>query len=249
MMNALTDIIETNKTILSKSVKLALRNWPIVFTGIVYTVILLLLWKIAFMFWILAGILVAIVQSALISNYLYLIENIILYDRITLDDFKKGFMVYIWKIYGVLLVLWFVNYGAGLFLGFIFNIRLGFISLWSLVILAGFLLLNSIPEVLYQKHYNVGESFGYSFDFIKENWLDWFVPNGLFWIILYLTVGSVLPSSLVGGINMLSLSLKGVIVYFIGQWIFSFMMIYRGLLFQVLSSTTRRKRVFMRNNR
>ena len=248
-MNALTDIIETNKTILSKSVKLALRNWPIVFTGIVYTVILLLLWKIAFMFWILAGILVAIVQSALISNYLYLIENIILYDRITLDDFKKGFMVYIWKIYGVLLVLWFVNYGAGLFLGFIFNIRLGFISLWSLVILAGFLLLNSIPEVLYQKHYNVGESFGYSFDFIKENWLDWFVPNGLFWIILYLTVGSVLPSSLVGGINMLSLSLKGVIVYFIGQWIFSFMMIYRGLLFQVLSSTTRRKRVFMRNNR
>ena len=248
-MNALTDIIETNKTILSKSVKLALRNWPIVFTGIVYTVILLLLWKIAFMFWILAGILVAIVQSALISNYLYLIENIILYDRITLDDFKKGFMVYIWKIYGVLLVLWFVNYGAGLFLGFIFNIRLGFISLWSLVILAGFLLLNSIPEVLYQKHYNVGESFGYSFDFIKENWLDWFVPNGLFWIILYLTVGSVLPSSLVGGINMLSLSLKGVIVYFIGQWIFSFMMIYRGLLFQVLSSTTRRKIVFMRNNR
>ena len=200
------------------------------------------------MFWILAGIVIALVQGALISNYLYLVENIILYDRISIVDFKKGFRVYLWKIYGVLVVLWFANYAASIFLSPILNIQIGFITLWTIVMFIAFIGLNCLPEVIYQKHYNVGESFGYCFDFIRENWLDWFIPNIILWIILYVIVGAFIPLNLfMGGSIFFSLTLKSLVTYIIGQFLFSFMMIYRGLLFQILKDTTRRKRMFMRN--
>ena len=87
-MNLFKDIWETNKEIIPKAYRLLLKNWPILFTGIVYSIILILLWRVAFMFWILAGLVITLVQSAIISNYLYLIENIIRYQRITMEDFK-----------------------------------------------------------------------------------------------------------------------------------------------------------------
>lgn len=244
-LNMLKDIIETNRSIISKAFKLTLHNWLIIFTGLIYSIVFLLLIRVASMFWIFGGILIAIVQSAIISNYLYLIENIILYDRISIEDFKKGFKVYIWKVYGVLIVIWFANYGAGIFLRPLLNIRVGFLSLWTLIILGAFIFLNSLPEIIYQKHYDVGESFRYSFEFIKENWIDWFVPNIIFTILLLILFGGMNPiNMLTRGTNLAQLNIFS---YIIGQLLFSFIMIYRGLLFQVLSGTSRRKRMFLRN--
>ncbi len=244
-MDILKDIIETNKSIVVKALKFTVHNWQIIFTGFVYSVVFLLLMRIASMFWIFGGIVISIAQAGIISNYLYLIENIIRYDKISLDDFKMGFKVYIWKIYGVLIVIWFANYGADIFLRPILNIRIGPVSLWAFLGFVAFIFLNVLPEVIYQKHYAVGESFNYSFDFIKENWIDWFIPNIIFAVIL---------TVLVGGINPMNILTKGINIgilsgfsYIVGQLLLSFIMIYRGLLFQILSGSSRRKRKFMRN--
>lgn len=246
-MNILQDILETNREVLKKSVPLALKNWPILFTGLAYSVIILLLFRIASLFWILAGILITLVQSALISNYLYLIENIIQYGKISIEDFKRGFTVYIWKIYGIMVVVWFVNYGLSLFLSPLLRIQIAFISLGGLIQFAAFILLNCMPEVIYQKHYMVGESFSYCVEFIKENWLDWFVPNILLGILFAALTGSVFTTNLLIGNPLMRLSINGIISYLIGQLFLSFMMIYRGLLFRALSGSTRRKRMYMRN--
>jgi uncharacterized integral membrane protein len=205
------------------------------------------LFRISFIFSILAGIVITLVMSALFSNYLYLIENIISYGKITLDDFKKGFQVYIWKIYGIMVVIWFINYGAGLFLSPILKLRIGFITLWMLLYWVAFILLNCLPEVIYQKHYDLKEMFQYSFSFVKENWIDWFVPNIFLGILFYFVMGKTLTISYLMGSFSFSLSIKRIVSYFLGQLLLSFIMIYRGLLFDLLSSTTRRKRMFKRN--
>ncbi|QEK12472.1 hypothetical protein FQB35_09110 [Crassaminicella thermophila] len=246
-MNIFQDIVETNKNIIPKAFQLAVKNWPIVFTGIIYSIISILLFRIASLFWILAGILLSLVVSALFSNYLYLIENIIRYGKISFEDFKRGFTVYIWKIYGAMVVIWLVNYGASLLLGSILRVKIGFISFWALLQWIAFLLLNCLPEVIYQKHYAVGESFNYSFSFIKENWIDWFVPNIFLGLLLYIVMGRMLTYNVFLGVSFLHLSIRSIIIYFAGQFLLSFMMVYRGLLFDILSSTTRRKRIFMRN--
>ncbi len=246
-MNIIQDIIGVNKEIIPKGIKLTLNNWPIIFTGLVYALVLGILWRVAFMFSILAGIIITLVQGALFSNYLYLIENIILYGKIDLDDFKKGFKVYLGKIYGILVVIWFVNYGAGLFLRPILNIRLGFISLWSILIIAAFILLNCLPEVIYRKHYQVADSFTYAFEFMKENWLDWLLPNVVLLGTFVVLTGSGLNPSAILGRGLFSLSTQSIIGFVIAQLLLSFIMVYRGLLFNILSTTSRRKRMFMRN--
>lgn len=246
-MNILKDIFETNKSIIPKAFRLALKNWPIIFTGLIYSIISIVLFRIVFVFWILAGIVVTLVVSALFSNYLYLIENIIRYGKITLDDFKKGFTVYLWKIYGIMVVIWLVNYAASLILSPILNIKIGFVSLWLIVQGVAVILLNCLPEVIYQKDYVFGESFGYAYTFIKENWIDWFIPNIILGLLFYLIMGrTFILNTLVSGMAF-SLSTGSYIMYFAGQLLLSYTMIYRGLLFDSLSSTTRRKRMFMRN--
>ncbi|WZL74519.1 hypothetical protein QBE52_07220 [Clostridiaceae bacterium 35-E11] len=246
-MNVLQDIWETNRTIIPKSIRLTLNNWPIIFTGLVYSILLGVLLRVASLFWILGGIIATLIQSAVISNYLYLIENIIRHGKISFEDFKYGFKVYIWKIYVVMIVIWFVNYGASLFLRPILNIGIGPISLWLFLQGAAFILFNCLPEVIYQKDYMVGDSFTYCIDFVKENWIDWFIPNIILVIFLYVMMGKrLLWGSFLGSISFLSLS-NGFVFYVIGQILLSFAMVYRGLLFDILSGTSRRKRMFMRN--
>lgn len=246
-MNIIQDIIGVNKEIIPKGIKLTLNNWPIIFTGFVYAIILGVLWRVAFMFSILAGIIITLVQGALFSNYLYLIENIIRYGKIDFEDFKSGFKVYTGKIYGILVVIWFVNYGAGLFLRPLLNIQLGFISLWTIFLIVAFILLNCLPEVIYQKHCHVADSFTYSFEFIKENWLDWLLPNViLLGAFVWLTGSGLNPSAILGR-GLFALSTQSIIGYAVGQLLLSFIMVYRGLLFNILSTTSRRKRMFMRN--
>lgn len=246
-MYILEDIWQTNKKIAPKAFKLMWKNWQIIFTGIIYSAILILLWRVAFMFWILAGIVITLVQGALISNYIYLIENIIQYQRITIEDFKRGFGAYIWKVYGIMFVIWFVNYGANLFLKPLFSIRIGTISLWFLIEIVAFLLLNCLPEAIYQKHYDIGGTFRYSFEFIKENWIDWFVPNFILGLLFYVAVGDMFISNFLMGKVAFRFASSGVFFYVIGQFLLAFIMIYRGMLFEILSNTSRRKRMFMRN--
>lgn len=248
-MNIFEDLILVQKSTIKKSIKSLIKNWPIIFTGIVYMTISLLLTIVLSRLFvgplsILAGLISAVISSALISNYLYLLFNIINYNKINLNNFKEGFTAYLWKVYEVFFIVWLASY----LLSSVSNIAGGSGGvIISLIYLLAFILLNALPETIYQKYYSAFESINYSFEFIKENWLNWFVPNIILFGILYLVTGELITDMFTTYISFnISSGINGIIRYIVGQLIFSFAMIYRGYLFKLLSTSSMRKRMFMR---
>ena len=113
----------------------------------------------------------------------------------------------------------------------------------SIVILIA---LNPLPETIYQKNYSSFESIKYAFEFMKENWFNWMLPNIIFYFLLYLITNTLLLDVFTTHLDFnFSFTIKGIVLYFLGQTLFSFIMIYRGHLFKLLSTSTRRKRMYM----
>ncbi len=241
-MDILKDLCIIHSNVLKKSLKGFGKNWMIIFTGFVYTLINIVIFGILNQLFVgvlnlLIGFIAAIVSSCLISNYLYLIFNVIKYNKITLANFKEGFSVYLRKVYGVFFIAWILSF------------LLSGLGKYSIVVnILILIIFNPLPETIYQKYYSPFESITYTFEFMKENWFNWLLPNIIFGLVLYKVSGMVFTNVFVTHIGYnFDLSLKGMIVYLIGQILFSFMMIYRGYLFDVLSNSTRRKRLYMRN--
>lgn len=248
-MSFFKDLFIVNSTTLKKSVKGFSKNWIIVFTGFIYTFLNIAIFNLINLLFrgvlgILVGFLVAIVSSSLISNYIYLLYNIIKYDKFTFQDFKEGFSYFLWKVYGVFFVGWLLSFLLG-GLKDLFAESSNIIS--TVINILILLILNPLPETIYQKTFSPWESITYSFKFMKENWVNWLIPNMIFFFILYKMTGSLLTDVFTTHLNYnLDVSSIGVIKYLVGQVLFSFMMIYRGFLFEVLSTSTRRKRFYMK---
>lgn len=237
-----------NRQTLKKSINSLIKNWPIIFTGIVYTTINIAIISFVMTVFrgvlsIFAGIILAIVSASLISNYFYLLFNIINYNKITLQDFKDGFKQYLRKVYMIFFLAWigsFLLYAVRGLMGFDPYV-LNLIITFSILIL-----LNALPETLYLKVLDPMDSIMYSFDFLKENWFNWLFPNAILYTILYLVTGRIVTNIFATHMSI-GFGFDGMawIRYLIGQGIFSFIMIYRGHLYKLLSTSTRRKRMFM----
>ncbi|MBU5427294.1 hypothetical protein KQI41_12945 [Tissierella pigra] len=246
-MDILKDFLMINKQTLKKTVVSLKDNWMIIFTGIAYIIINMLMFSLAMTLFsgilsIIAGVIIAIVSASLISNYLYLLYNVINYNRITFQDFKDGFKYFLRKVYTVFFFAWIGSYLLNIvqgilgFNGYILNI---------VVTVSIFILLNPLPETLYLKVLEPMDSIMYSIDFMKENWLNWLLPNVVFYIVIYYLTGNIV-TIFTTHLNLgLDLGILGIIRYLLGQGIFSFTMIYRGHLYKLLSTSTRRKRMFM----
>lgn len=247
-MNIIKDIIYVNKEAGAKTLKSFKKNWIIIFTGFIYTILNMLIYGILGSLltgplYIISGIIAALITSAMISNYLYLLFNIINYDRVTINDFKNGFGYFLRKIY----IVFFIGYVANLILSLVSNI-LGNLTaiLIPLLYLAVLVMLNPLPETIYLKHYDSWGSIVEAADFMKENWLNWAIPNIVFLFLLYIVTGRSLINIFNTHLSYnFMLNVRGLGVYLIGQIIFSIMMIYRGHLYRLLSGSTRRKRMFM----
>ena len=174
---------------------------------------------------------------------MYLLYNAITYNRITFHNFKDGFTQYLWKVYGIFFVAWIASYALSIVINLIGSVG---VVLYSLLSLLALILLNPLPETIYQKHYSSVESIKYAFDFIKENWLNWFVPNIILFGIIYLITGNLVLDMFTTHLALgFRLDIQSLIRYLVAQSIFSFTMIYRGHLFNLLSTSTRRKRMYM----
>lgn len=247
-MSILQDLLMVQKNTMKRSIKSFKTSWPIVFTGIVYTFInIVALYLLSFLFTgilsIVAGLITAIISSSLISNYLYLLYNAIHFNRITISAFKDGFTQYLWKVYGIFFIGWVASYVLSIVTDLGGASGMPISAIVNLLIL---ILLNSLPETIYQKYYSPPESIKYAFDFIRENWLNWFVPNIILFAAIYLVTGRLILDMFTTHLAMgFDLDAMSFIRYIIGQTLFSFTMIYRGHLFDLLSTSTRRKRMFM----
>ncbi len=247
-MNIINDILLVNKEIISKSKNTLARNPEVLLMGVVYSVLSLVAGIVVFNLLsglgFLLGIIYALIESAIISSYLFVLHNVVVYNRFRWKDIKYGFTYFIRKVYGVLFIFYLVN----IILSFVSSIIGAFVVAIILIIgIAALVVLNPLPESLYIKERDSLQTILYCIDFMKENWLNWIVPNGLLMIILYFVTGGLLT----GGLNpfrglSFSNSILSMIMYLLGSVLLSAAMIYRGHLFKLLSTTTLRKRMFMR---
>lgn len=229
------------------------KNWPIVFTGFFYSIATIILLLTVQSFWILGGLVWVIATSALISNYLYLINTILNRGYFKFQDFKDGFKPYLRKVWSVL----FIGYIANLLLDLVspmFIASIGPAAFSLIIIVLTYIICNAIPEAIYQKYYGPWETVTYAINFVKENWIEWFIPNIVLLLIFYgITGSSISIFGIVSNVFNYFLSfgasvtsVRGLVIYFLGQLWFSYFMIYRAYLFQELSTSSRRKRLFMR---
>lgn len=255
-LDILKDLLLVNRSTIKKASKLFLNNWVIVFTGFVYTLLniaLIIVMNIIFRIPIMrffSGIISFIATSAMISSFLYLLNQIIRYGRVTIQDFKDGFTVYLWKVYGVLFIGWVASFLFDRIIGpVIYSANLSLSGTISFIIsLLVLILMNALPESIYQKHYSAWDTVTYAFNFVKENWIEWFVPNVIMLGLFYLVTGNVIRDVFaISSGYFFSFSIRGILLYVIGQVMFSFIMIYRGILFDTLSTSTRRKRAYMQH--
>lgn len=234
-MEQINALIWIYKTCLIRTVELVRENLGIIFAPIAYGFVLsaaaLLLAPLGFI----GGLVLGVVLAACASSALYLIENVVRMSKATLQDFTRGFTVYIWDILTLAFIFWIP---MRLLAQFAFTTPNGPLLYFAVQILL-YVIFNAVPELIYQGRVSGLALLSASYQFIVENWIEWLLPNLLVGIVGYLLRNLV---------YQLVAPLPFFLQYFIveaGFGLFlTFLMIFRGLLFAELNGTTRRSRVY-----
>jgi hypothetical protein len=186
-------------------------------------------------FGIIGGFVMGLVLAACASSALYLIENVVRMGKATLQDFVKGFSVYLWDILTIAFIFWIP---MRLLAQFAVTTPEGAVIYLGVQILL-YIIFNPVPELIYQSRVSGLALLSASYQFIVENWLEWLFPN-----LLVAVAGYLLRFWIYGLVVPLPFFLQ----YFFLEAAFglflTFLMIFRGLLFTELNGTTRRSRAY-----
>jgi hypothetical protein len=206
---------------------LAGRNLAMALVMLVYQVLLGAVGSVVAPLGFVGGILFQLAVAACASSWLAVVEQVVRGSRPTLAELPASFGRYLGDVLTVTFLVWILQLAASIVLpaGSFLHI---------LLILAIVVFFNAVPELIYLGHYAAAELLTESYRFIAENWVEWFPANvllgaGLVAIVIGLPHGP-------GGI-LLDVVLS--------VWLY-YAMIARGLLFQALSTSTRRSREFRR---
>ena len=209
-----------------RGAELALRNWWVGLVVIVYDVLLGIVAGVTAPLGMVGGLLTYLALVACFSSGLALVAQAIQAGRIRIADVPTSFATYFGDLLNVGFFFW------GLQLIWIYVLT-PFPFVQIVFALAVFVFLNAVPELVYVGRHSAAEVLVESYQFIGENWIEWFPANlvllGCVYGVLKLPEG---PLGLVGAVAF------GVVLYFAA--------IVRGLLFQELSTTSRRGREFWR---
>jgi hypothetical protein len=156
-------------------------------------------------------------------------------NKADFNDFLNGFTVYLWELVGIAFILWIPLRLLAMALATVPNGDL----IYFLIKLALYILLNPVPEFIYQTRASGLELISSSYNFIVENWIEWLIPN-----ILLLALGYFLLEL----IEPLIFGLPGFVALFLYALVvglgLTYFMTFRGFLFPQLQGTTRRSRLY-----
>ena len=268
MANQLTAAFELYRKAIQKTWQSLLRGWMTIVAVIGFLFLLLLAQQLAAPLGMAGGFLLGAINALLVGATLSLIEQSISFARsLTFRDVLDSFGHYFWDVIGVGFVLWLPL--MALDLGTQSNPNGLFLS--YAVMLLIFILLNPAPEVIYQvRHDSPLDVFKSAYEFVLENWIEWFLPIGILLIPLLAAPGGLVSffrlSRRVGRGAGLDFSQILLLPFTILESWFAYLglgsdiawyvmlfftpptavaiLLFRGHLFASLSGSTRRQRQF-----
>jgi hypothetical protein len=211
-----------------RAAALATRNWPVIGTVFVYSTVMTVTVSLAVLLGFVGGFLISLVWAACAGSFLYLVEMIVRTSKVTLDDFRRSFGMYLWDVVGIIFLSWIF---FTLATPAILQLPRGSMLL-LFVQLVVFIVFNVVPELIYLGHYSAVALLSESYAFITANWIEWFPANLAAAGILY----GVASVTVVGPARYLQAAAFGLLLYFT--------MVMRGLLFIELQGSTHRSRAF-----
>ncbi len=180
MPRILTETLALYRNALRKTGRSLVRGWMAMIAVVGFGFLLMVASQIASPLGMVGGFLLGAVNALLVGATLSLIEQSISpTGALTFRDIVGSVGHYFWDVIGVGFILWLPlmvldmtmqtnPYGQLLSYG---------------VFLLLFLLLNPAPEIIYQvRHGSPLEVFKTSYEFVLENWIEWFLP---FAVILF----------------------------------------------------------------
>ncbi|SLM48848.1 conserved membrane protein of unknown function [Nitrospira japonica] len=268
MAEIVTATVNLYRQALRKTWQSLVRGWIIMVALIGFMLILAVTTQLAGPLGIAGGFLLGAVNALLVGAVLSLIEQSISYGRtLTLRDVFDSFGRYFWDVIGVGFVLWLPL--LALEMGTQTNPYGPFLSYAVLVLL--FLLLNPAPEVIYQVHHDSPlDVMKTSYEFVLENWMEWFLPIAVLLIPIVLSPAGVrevfslssragrgagldffqllvLPFTILGGwLGYLGIpsAMSWYLLLLLTPPMAVAMLLFRGHLFALLSGSSRRQRRF-----
>ena len=211
------------------------KNLVVSFAPLGYSLVLSAAAIVALPLGILGGFLLGLVAQACASSGLYLVKNMIDSGKTGLDDFVRGFTVYIWELITIAFMLWIPLRLADTALATVPNGAL----IYFCIEVALYILLNPVPELIYRSRTTGIELLSASYNFIVENWIEWLVPNIVLAAIGYTLLGQLDPM-LFGWPYFVRLFLH----WFALGLFLTYMMTFRGFLFIELHGSSRRSRIY-----
>ena len=182
------------------------------------------------------GMVIGLARSAALSIYCFFLGGLVAQQKVGLDQLKTSIGTYFWSWLNIFFVLWI----ASLLLTPVFGANPNLVMPVTLVLLIA---LNTVPETIYVKGTRGGiDTITRSFAFMQENWIEWFIPNGL--VLGLVVVGMVFGtavSSLLGTLGAIGSGLLlGIFLHVYA--------VFRGFLFEALDGSTHRQRMFRFRN-
>jgi hypothetical protein len=222
-------------TALKRSLECVKKNWVVSFAPVVYGIGLSIVGTLVAPLGIIGGFVYSLASSACASSALFLIKNMVESGKTDVSDFLNGFTVYLWEVITIGFILWIPMWALATGLASVPN---GALILF-LIQLCLYIILNAVPELIYQSRASGLELIGASYNFIVENWIEWLVPNLILFAAGYFLLDFV---------GSLFYGLPGFVQLFLYALVLglclTYFMTFRGFLFAQLYGTTRRSRIY-----
>jgi hypothetical protein len=222
-------------TALKRSLECVRKNWVVSFAPVVYGIGLSIVGTLVAPLGIVGGFLYSLASSACASSALFLIKNMVESGKTDVNDFLNGFTVYLWEVIAIGFILWIPMWALSTGLASVPNGAL----IFFLIQLCLYIILNAVPELIYQSRASGLELIGASYTFIVENWIEWLMPNLILFAAGYLLLEFV---------GSLFYGLPGFVQLFLYALVLglclTYFMTFRGFLFAQLYGTTRRSRIY-----
>ena len=211
----------------------------------------------------LGGLILGAANAFLIGATLYLVELVVLSARsITWSDIPQSTGQYFWEVISVGFLVWFPL----LILQMALQANPYRPVLTTAVFFLVFVILNPVPEVIYQSRQ--GSAFDVvreSYEFVLENWIEWFLPVAIllapFGLTFFFEFSS--QTGMRGGLDFFHIlsvpfrllanwfqylgvpdAVSSILIFLFTPILGVLMLIFRGHLFQALHGSTRRQRRF-----